>query len=99
MKDFFLRISSIIWLEEITDKLSWKHKVIPKDVREVLIGEPRFRFVEKGNRKAEDVYVALGRTNAGRYLAVFFIYKTNGAAIIISTRDMSDKERKIYGKK
>jgi len=34
-----------------------------------------------------------------RYLIVFFVYKKGKAALIISGRDMSDKERKKYGKK
>jgi len=41
----------------------------------------------------------LGRTEAGRYLAVFFIHKRTGAALILSARDMDRKERKIYAAK
>jgi uncharacterized DUF497 family protein len=94
-----VRINSIIWLEEISDKLAWKHGVKHEEIREVFNGGPRFRFVEKGNAAEEDLYAALGRTKAGRYLVVFFIYKKDGSALIISGRDMSDKERKRYGKK
>lgn len=43
--------------------------------------------------------MALGKTFAGRYLAVLFIYKQSGAALILSARDMADKERKQYGRK
>lgn len=59
----------------------------------------RFRFVEKGDRKGENVYMALGRSEAGRYLAVLFIYKTTKEALILSARDMAKKERKMYGRK
>jgi uncharacterized DUF497 family protein len=46
------------------------------------------------------VYAAFGQTPGGRYLAVFFIYKqTLKTAVIISARDMSDKERNAYGRK
>lgn len=55
--------------------------------------------MEKGERVGEDVYAALGRTAAGRYLIVFFIYKTTKQALILSARDMADKERKLYGRK
>lgn len=34
---------------------------------------------------------------AGRYLTLFFIYKPNNLALIISARDMDEKERKLYG--
>ena len=48
----------------------------------------------------EDVYAAFGQTLGGRYLSVFFIYKpARMTAVIISARDMSDKERKAYGRK
>ena len=59
---------------------------------------PKIRFVQKGNRKGEDVYMALGRSAAGRYLAVIFIIKKNNA-LILSARDMATKERKQYGRK
>jgi len=60
----------------------------------------QFFFVEKGHRKGEDVYTAMGRTTAGRYLFVPFIYKPDHeAALILSARDMSDTEKKRYEKK
>jgi len=55
--------------------------------------------MKKGRFRGEDVYRALGRTEAGRYLAVFFIHKRTGAALILSARDMDRKERKIYAAK
>jgi uncharacterized DUF497 family protein len=49
--------------------------------------------VQRGHVKGEDVYLALGQTDAGRYLAVFFIYKKTHDVIVISARDMDDRER------
>ena len=60
---------------------------------------PKFRFLEKGERAGEDVYVALGQSNAGRYLAVMFIHKKSKDALILSARTMAPKERRLYGKK
>lgn len=94
-----MRIEQLIWLDAIIEKLVIKHHVDVDEVEEVLINQPRFRFVERGDREDEDVYMALGKTFAGRYLAVLFIYKQNGAALILSARDMADKERKQYGRK
>jgi hypothetical protein len=54
--------------------------------------------MEKGKVRGEDVYVALGQTVTGRYLSVFVINKGQGAALVISARDMNAKERKLYGK-
>lgn len=64
-----------------------------------FLNKPRYRFVEKGRRKDENVYAAFGQTNAGRYLACFFVYKKDNRALILSARNMTDTERKRYGRK
>jgi len=81
------------------DKLASKHHVEPYEVEEVFRNKPKFRFVARGKRKGEDVYMALGQTNAGRYLTVLFIYKKTREALILSARDMAKKERRLYGRK
>lgn len=52
-----MRIEGIIWLDQIVDKIASKHSVETYEVEEVFTGKPRFRFVEKGERKDEDVYI------------------------------------------
>jgi uncharacterized DUF497 family protein len=94
-----MRIEGIVWLRNIVDKLAVKHHVEIDEVEEVLSNQPKFRFVEKGERAGENVYIALGQTEAGRYLAVLFIHKKTKEALILSARDMANKERKQYGKK
>jgi uncharacterized DUF497 family protein len=95
-----MKIDYIICPENIEEKLDVKHKVTLREVRQVLLHNPRIRFVEKGYIKGNDVYAAFGQTYSGRYLTVFFIYKPETTtAIIISARNMSKKERKAYGKK
>ena len=66
-----MKLSGIIWLEEIVEKIERKHHVTQDEVREVLRSSSHFRFVEKGHRQAETAYSALGQTNSGRYLIVF----------------------------
>jgi uncharacterized DUF497 family protein len=44
-------------------------------------------------------YSAWGQTDAGRYLIVFFIHKSANTALILSARDMDDKERQRYERK
>jgi uncharacterized DUF497 family protein len=94
-----MRIEGIIWLRDVVDKLISKHNVETYEVEEVLNGKPKTRFVEKGDKEGEDVYLALGQTDSGRYLAVLFIYKRSREALILSARDMAAKERRQYGKK
>ena len=94
-----MKIENLIWLQDIIDKLAFKHQVEPSEVEEVFDNRPKFQFARKGARKGEDLYMALGRSEAGRYLAVIFIHKKNNDALIVSARDMSRKERKQYERK
>ncbi|WP_231505870.1 BrnT family toxin [Planktothrix serta] len=57
---------------------------------------PLIRFIEKGNRQNENVYATYGQTETGRYLIVFFIYKEDNNALILSARDMTNAERRKY---
>lgn len=94
-----MRIVGIIWLENIVNKIDVKHNVHKNEVLAVLSSKPYFLFVEKGFRKGENVYSAMGITQTGRYLIVFFVYKRNRDALIISARNMTSKERKKYEKR
>lgn len=95
-----MNIDSIVCPEAIREKLETKHRVSVSEARETLLNRPRFRFAEKGHVEGEDVYAAFGRTFAGRYLAVFFVYKPAArTAVIISARDMTRRERKTYGRR
>jgi uncharacterized DUF497 family protein len=93
-----MKIENYIWLSDIIDKLAFKHHVDASEVEEVFDNRPKIRFVQKGYSKGEDVYIALGRSAAGRYLAVIFIHKNNNA-LILSARDMAKRERKQYERK
>jgi uncharacterized DUF497 family protein len=46
-----------------------------------------------------NMYVALGQTDSGRYLSVFFIHRPGNLALVIGARDMDAAERKRYGRK
>ncbi len=91
-----MKISRIIWLEDIVEKLHWKHNVEEDEIIEVLDNKPKFLRKEKGYRQGEYVYAAFGKTDAGRLLSVFFVYTKDQRAIIVSARDMTIKERKKY---
>jgi uncharacterized DUF497 family protein len=75
---------------------AWKQQVSPEEVGEVLlVGNPRYRKIQKGHVPRESLYAASGRTLAGRYLGVFFVYKLTHEALIISARDRDAKERRL----
>lgn len=85
--------------EAILGKIERKHRISCEEVEQVIANLPRFEFSERGNIHGEDLYKAIGQTDAGRYLVVFFIYKRRGQALIISALDARKGERKYYGKK
>jgi hypothetical protein len=94
-----MQVQRVIWLPEIEDKLLQKHGVLAEEVEEVLFDNPMIQFIEQGHYEGENLYAAYGQSEAGRYLTVFFILKPNQQALIISARDMDQKERKRYGKR
>ena len=93
-----MKIAGFIWLEEIVEKLEVKHQVVTEEVEQVFSNRPRVKRMNKGHYRGEDVYQASGQTDAGRYLTVFFIHKLTHEALILSARDMDDKERKNYAR-
>ena len=95
-----MNIEYIVCPASIEDKLESKHNVRLLEARQLLLNHPRIRFGEKGHVSGEDVYGAFGQTFAGRYLAVFFVYKPAvQTAVIISARDMTRAEKRRYGRK
>ena len=93
-----MKIVGFIWLENVVEKIEPKHNVLPEEVEEVFVGKPKIKKMNKGHFRGEDVYRALGQTEAGRYLVVFFIHKLTNEALILSARDMDKKERRNYAK-
>ncbi len=94
-----MKIIGLIWYENIVEKLEHKHNVHQQEVREVFANNPKFRYVENGLQPDENVYAALGRTDAGRYIIIFFIYKKDKQALVVSARGMTTAERKKYEQK
>ncbi len=86
----------VIWKQDFADKMAWKHGVTMDEVEEALFAAPHVRYAEDGRVKGEDLYVAYGRTDGGRYLTVFFVQKSGDAVLPISARDMTQKERRYY---
>lgn len=95
-----MQIDDFIWLEQFLEKLDTKHAVYPDEVAEVFRNRPQIRRINKGKIPGENVYRALGQADSGRYLFIVFIYKpSTHHGLVISARDMSDKEKRNYGRK
>ena len=94
-----MRVEDFIWLPDVIEKLIVKHAVTPEEVEQVFFDRPRYRFHETGHVEGEDLYTALGQTEAGRYLTVYFIFKSHNTALVISARDMDLAEVRRYARK
>jgi uncharacterized DUF497 family protein len=94
-----MRIIECLWKQRFIEKLESKHGVSTHEVEEVFGNRPRVSLVEKGDVQGENLYRALGQTDAGRHMVVFFIYKGRGRALPISARNMDAKERKSYARR
>ncbi|WP_035106240.1 BrnT family toxin [Desulfovirgula thermocuniculi] len=67
-----------------------RHNVKPGEVEEVFLTGPLIRKARSGLK------VAMGRTDAGRYLFVVFALKPGNVVRVITARDMSASERRYY---
>ena len=81
-----MELYEVIWKDRFVDKIEAKHQVRTEEVEQVLFGRPHVRRSQKGHTKGEDLYVAYGQTDGGRYLIVLFIRKELVAALPISAR-------------
>jgi uncharacterized protein len=94
-----MKLKGIIWFRSIVDKLLWKHNVTTDEAEEVFSNSPQYRFIERGDIEGENLYTAMGQTDAGRYLIIYFVYKPTAEALVISAREMTKKEKRLYAKK
>ena len=86
-----------IWDEGNIDKNVIKHDVTNKEAEEAITNKPTFLFIDEGHSEREKRYGLYGRTDNGRRLSIVFTLRS-GAVRIVTARDMSRKERRVYEK-
>ncbi len=84
-----MRIDWLLWNERNTEHIA-RHGIHPGEVDEVLEGEYRTLTTHSGR------YLLLGRSAAGRYLAVIFEPLGDGKGLVVTARDMTKTERQRY---
>jgi hypothetical protein len=58
-----MQIKGFVWLEDIVEKLWWKHQVTQQEVLEVFANRPKIHFVEKGHYPGDDMTVNKSSTS------------------------------------
>jgi uncharacterized DUF497 family protein len=80
------------WPPGVEDKVYAKHGLVREEVEEAFF-HPQQRRLRAGGRR-----VLLSRSEAGRYILV--VYKVEAdVATVITARDMTQSERRRFGRK
>ena len=100
-----MQINRVIVPPDIAQKIKAKHNVNDWEAEEIFFNVEANLHIRKSKgrhkRRKDDgldrhLYVAYGRTYAGRYLFVAYKLHPSGIAEVRSARGMTDSERKIY---
>ena len=86
-----LYIESLQIDDHVLDKIETKHHISFAEVEEACLF--RGRHVRRGR---EGLYKVFSRTVAGRYILVVLAYLGRGNWRVVTARDMTDKERRLY---
>jgi uncharacterized DUF497 family protein len=76
---------------------NWRHHQVRQgEAEQALLNRPVVLAVDVKHSQAEARFLALGRTDSGRHLAI--VFTTRGSRVrVISARPMSRAERRVYG--
>lgn len=85
------------WDEGNINKNWQEHKISSKEGEEVFFNKPLIINFDKKHSKKEKRFQVLGKTNKERKLFISFTLR-NKKIRMISARDQSRKERRIYEK-
>ena len=90
--------SGFDWNEGNTDKNWLKHKISSSECEQIFFNHPLLIQDDIIHSKTEQRFYALGQTNLKRFLFIAFTVRNN-LIRVISARDMSRKERRVYSDK
>lgn len=90
-----VKIEEFDWDEGNKSKNKAKHKVSVKEAEQVFFDKTHKTFEDRAHSQLEIRYKALGVTKKKRKLHITFTIRF-GKIRVISARDMSKRERKIY---
>ena len=90
--------SGLEWDEGNSEKNWTKHRVSRSECEQVFFNLPLVVTDDPKHSQYEERHFALGQTDTGRGLFVVFTIRNN-AIRVISARDMSRAERRVYDEK
>ena len=93
--DILFQVEGFEWDQSNTEKNWEKHRVSYLECEEVFFNQPLLVQEDEIHSKFEPRYYVLGRSNDGRHLFIVFTIRRNKIRVI-SARNMSRRERRIY---
>ena len=87
-----LWIRGFVWDDENVAHIA-RHGVWLGEVEEALVGDP---LVLRG---ADDRYLAYGHTESDRWLFVVYVRRPGGRVRVLTARDMTEREKRLYRRK
>ena len=91
----FEECESFQWDAGNSGKIWEKHRVAPTECEELFFNQPPVVGADEAHSETEERHYALGQTDAGRMRFVVFTIRAHSIRVI-SARDMSRKERRVY---
>lgn len=88
-----LRIEALQIDDHIFDKIEAKHGISFEEVEEACLSDKRHV-----RRSREGLYKLFSQTEAGRYILVVLVNLGRGNWKIVTAREMSGNERRLYNK-
>jgi uncharacterized DUF497 family protein len=90
-------VTGFEWDDGNREKNWISHHVTTSECEEVFFNLPLLLQHDLAHSTGEQRFFVLGQTNAGRHLFISFTVRDDKLRVI-SARDMSRKERRVYGK-
>ncbi len=95
VEDLLKNCEGFEW-DQGNEQKNWDlHQVKKTESEQVFLNQPLIVF-DTYSQNDEKRYLALGATNSGRFLTIVFTIRKKKLIRVISARDMSRKERKVY---
>ena len=95
LAEFFSGLEGFEWDEGNSDKSWRRHTVRQGEAEQTLMNRPVLVALDFKHSHQEPRFIALGRTDARRGLAIVFTVRGTRVRVI-SARPMSQTERRIY---
>lgn len=96
LDEFIAGLDGFEWDAGNSDKNWRRHQVRQAEAEQALLNRPLLLAVDLKHSEQEPRFLAFGRTDAARQLAIVFPVRSNRVRVI-SARPMSQAERRVYG--